>query len=181
MTIVKRLTIIGAAGVVIGCAILELPHTRVSKVSPMVAKVSLAEMTSKADVVVQGVISKNLGTFRQMGPAGDDMVYTKWLVTPEKFLKGKSQPITVLVLGGQYLTTSITVEDQPTFAVGDHVVLALTKFPGNSKYYRIEGEFQGAYTVSNANGALHQFLSNDAVTTQQVEQNIVNQSDTAVQ
>lgn len=167
-----RLSIILSSGLILGLVVLEAPHTGRMTISPIVRHETLEEMTQNADLVVRGTVTKKLGTFRQAGPAGDDMVYTKWAFTPEVFLKGKQQPITIVTPGGQYATTIVEFEDMAKLPMNQSLVVALKGMSEHKGYFRIEGESQGAYAVDATTGVVRQLLTNETVSMESIEHSI---------
>lgn len=154
MTLPYRISLYGALGVVALAAIIELPHAKHFTQSSLVAKVDVPTMTKDADVIMTGTVGQRLSTIRKTDSTGEDMVYTRWQITPDQVLKGQSnKPIIVWTAGGQYLTTIVDAEDQPTFVVGQHVLVFLQQFPGVKNVYRTVGEFQGKFSLSDSSKA----------------------------
>jgi len=175
MKLSQRLSIIFAGGLLLGVIVLEAPHTGRTTISPILKHMTLEEMTQEADLVVRGTITKKIGTFRQTGPAGNDMVYTKWSFSADEFLKGTSQPITVVTPGGQYGTTIVEFEDMAQLPLRQPLVLALYQMEQRPGYYRIEGESQGAYAVENNSTTIRQLFTNESVPMTRVKSSLTTQ------
>ncbi len=150
MKLTQRLALYSLGGLIALGTVVELPHAKHFKQTSLVAKVDVATMTTEADLIVSGTVSKRLGTTRKTDQTGEDMVYTRWQIIPDQALKGQgNQPIIVWTAGGQYLTTVVDAEDQPTFVVGQRVLVFLQQLPDVNNAYRTVGEFQGKFSLSN--------------------------------
>lgn len=153
MMLTKSLALIISLGVFGTFAVTELPYAGRSTYAPIVKKMTVKDMAKESTVVVRGIVSASLGTIRQIGPAGDEMVYTRWKIQPTSAAKGTAKTdLVVRTAGGQYGLTIVDVEDQPALAVGQRVMLFLAPHPDWNGDYRIVGEFQGAYQVKSTNG-----------------------------
>lgn len=153
MTTRQRLPLLILGALLTGGAIIELPHAQRTVVSQVVRVMNIQTMAKEAELVITGKVVGNLGTLRDIGPAGEDMVFTRWRIRPEKELKrATTNEIVVRTLGGQYLTTIIDVEDQPTFTVGERVTLFLRQPADWKGDYRTVGEFQGKFRLEEKNG-----------------------------
>lgn len=150
-SLTKRITLYVIVGAIVGLAVVELPHAKRYTQHGLVERVDVPTMTKDADLAVIGVVKKRLGTTRQTDATGEDMVYTRWLIQPDRTIKGRaSASVIVRTMGGRYGLTVVDVEDQPTFEVGEKVMLFLQSYPGWSSDYRVVGEFQGKFTLNGS-------------------------------
>lgn len=153
MTTNKRLPLIISIGMLAALAIVELPHAKHYRQTALVEQLDVTAMSARANAVVTGTVTKQLGTIREMDATGEDMVYTRWRITPDKQLKGSmNKPFIVRTLGGQYLTTIVDAEDQPTFSIGERIIVFLQQIPEWKGDYRVVGEFQGKFKLEDRNG-----------------------------
>lgn len=147
----KRLTAIIGITVAVGLLAIELPHAGMSNRDLLVAQIPVERLDNEAQLVVQGAVTKRLGTVREVDETGDEMVYTRWQIKPENTYKGRHQrTVVVRTLGGQFLTTVVEVDDQPRFTVGERVMVYLLEVPNWKGDFRTVGEFQGKFELAGA-------------------------------
>lgn len=150
----KRLSLVALVTLVVGVAAIELPHAGKTTHDLLVVEVPIETLGKEADVVISGTVLKQLGTIREIDATGNEMVYTRWSIKPEKELKGKAgKSIVVRTLGGQFLTTIVEVDDQPTFTVGERVILYARSVPEWKGDLRTVGEFQGKFSITGTAGS----------------------------
>lgn len=144
----RRILLIAAVTLLLGLAALELPHAKRLSIDPVVIAMTTPELAAEADAVVEGTVQRRLGTVRETDASGSEMVYTRWLVRPERVDKGAPGSAVVLrTLGGQYLSTIVEVDDQPTLEAGERALLFLKHIPEWKGDYRAVGEFQGKFRL----------------------------------
>lgn len=151
----QRWNLLAAVAVIAAFLTFELPHAGVTTYHPLVKQVDVPIMAKEAEAVLSGVVEKQLNSVRGLGPAGDDMVFTRWLIKPDRWYKGSTtKPIVVRAMGGQFGLTVVDVEDQPQYAVGERVMMFLKAQSGWDNEYRTVGEFQGKFHLETANGTV---------------------------
>lgn len=155
MTLQQRLALYISLGVIVGFLVVELPHAKRYSYHGLVLEMDVPAMAKEAELMFSGTVMKELGTVRTTDPAGEDIVYTRWLIRPDRFTKGSaSKPIVVRTIGGQYNLTFVEVDDYPSFTVGESVALFLKTHPDWKGDYRVVGEFQGKFRLDESNGTL---------------------------
>jgi len=149
----KRILLYIIIAVISGAAITELPHTKHYQQDALVERLDTTSLSQRSAVIFTGTVTKKLGTIREQDATGEDMVYSRWLIQPDRTLKGASnRTVVVRTLGGQYLTTIVEVEDQPKFSAGEKVLLFLQQPEDWKGDFRTVGEFQGKYSLNSSSG-----------------------------
>lgn len=114
---------------------------------------TVEELTEKTQVIVMGtVISSSSELVHLDGEISKPIIFTKYLVKPDNFIKGtdKSDVLEVKVIGGKHNTME-HLSEYTQFEKNERVLLFLNKEPhtryGNSYY--ISGVDQGAYKIQD--------------------------------
>jgi len=114
----------------------------------------IRDMTLKADVILIGrveSVTHHPATFEDI-----PKMHRKVKVAVERYLKNPqdSSEVVILVLGATLGSTSMWVEDQPSFENSERVLVFLRVDPGflqtNPKgYYQVLGGYQGKFTIES--------------------------------
>ncbi len=118
------------------------------------------ELVAHATLVVTGTVE----AARALPPDGQGMIFTEVKVRVKDTVVGATneEVVTVRCMGGEYGGLGVAVEDQPTFALGEDVVLFLA--PGMGGSYVCPDDVQSKYvvvdgTVLPADVTLTEFLA----------------------
>ena len=126
----------------------ELYYARHITQNSIQVKLESADLTKQSSGIIQGTVEKKLSTKRFTDASGELMVNTLWQVKIDETYKGTfSQSLVVETPGGRYGLTEVVVEDAPTLAVGEKVLLYLQPIESSSDY-QLTGQFQGHFTVT---------------------------------
>lgn len=106
-------------------------------------KMSTADLVGHASLIIAGKVEETTA----LPPDEVGMIYTDVKVRVNDVVHGATTDdvITVRVMGGEYGDLGVAVEDQPTFTVGENVILFLA--PAEGGRYICPDAFQGKYTV----------------------------------
>jgi hypothetical protein len=144
----KRLSILAAVAAVLAFGGRELYYARNVHTSALVIPLSDEQIATAASAVVQGTVARRIGSYRDTDATGELTVYTRWLIQPDRVLKGPMiRSVVVRTEGGRVGLTSVVAEDAAEFSVGDRVFLFLEPSP-NSSDLRVVGMFQGFNAVT---------------------------------
>lgn len=153
MTTTQRIPLYLFIGFIGALLTAEIPHFHRIHQDPLLVKVERPQLIQDADVIAIGTVQKKLGTVRET-VGGEDMVFTRWFITPETVYKGSIEKSYVLrTAGGQYGLTIVDVEDQPRLTTGSRLLLFTKAFPGWKGDHRTVGEIQGVYQVRGSGTA----------------------------
>jgi len=105
-------------------------------------KMEVEDLTEEADVILIGKVTE-ITTH-----GGERMIYRRVEVEVERYLKNPldSPEVFIRVLGGQIGETGVWVEDQPSFDVGERVLVFIYEESGGA--YQVVGGPQGKYTLT---------------------------------
>jgi hypothetical protein len=108
----------------------------------MVAQTT-ADLVDHATLVVTGTVE----AARALPPDAQGMIFTEVKVRVEDVVLGATADdvVTVRAWGGEYGDLGVVVEDQPTFTLGEDVVLFLAPVAGGS--YECPDGVQSKYTI----------------------------------
>lgn len=150
---------------IVGIAFLY-PKDKKVVMSFLVEEKSISSLSEGSEGIVIGEVKKILPGQKSVDKiTGETIVFTDIILSVDKSLKGIfGNKITIRLPGGtagegkEKLT--VIVEDVPTFAMGEKVLVFLSKsndglFDLSDEYYTIEGWFQGKYKITSdgkANG-----------------------------
>jgi hypothetical protein len=151
------------------------PGDYIWQVSGLMVQMTLDDLIQSADTIITGrvvEIREPRWTNEHSDPRS---IYMDVIIKPERFLLGfEADKIAVRVLGGRIGATSMIVEDQPEFTLGQQVLLFLSHpvnldlwLPeglGFADYYNVTGNLQGMWAYNNGkaadfNGAVHDLAS----------------------
>jgi hypothetical protein len=106
-------------------------------------QLSTADLVNHATLVVTGTVE----AMRALPPDAQGMIFTEVKVRVNDAVVGATAEdvITVRAWGGEYGDLGVAVEDQPTFALDEDVVLFLAPVAGGS--YECPDGVQSKYTV----------------------------------
>jgi len=109
-----------------------------AEVEPM----TLADLVSKAEIIVRGIVSKVEPHWNE----DKTMIYTTVTLSVQSYLKGETtaSQISIEVPGGTVDGLTLWVSDTPKFEEGQEVIVFLRK-----EYFQIVGWFQGKYTIED--------------------------------
>lgn len=116
----------------------------------LINQMSVGNLTKASETILRGSVS-------QVGPSwvSSGMTYTDITVEAAEFLKGSLPRTTVQlrILGGTTTCGGVWVEDQPSFAKGEEVLLFLasSNYVGPGTSLAVVGGPQGKYTIVNGN------------------------------
>lgn len=117
---------------------------------------SLVSLTKKAQTIVIGVVEEQLPSQESRDQlTGEPIIYSDWVIAVEECLKSPlaGDRIIVRTLGGTVGQMTMIVDSAPSFAVGERVLLFLSKQTGQyfdlpENHYTVQGWVQGKYTIS---------------------------------
>ncbi len=112
----------------------------------LVEKLSLEQLTAKADFILVGTVT-NIDTLQD---AEDKSIYTLVSISIEQSIKGNlGQRITITVPGGEVDGIKEWVEDSPSFRVSERVVIFLHQEDVDT--FSVVGSFQGKFSIDENN------------------------------
>ena len=111
--------------------------------SAVMVELTTEDLVSHASLVVVGAVE----SVTSYPPDASGMVYSEATVRVSDAVVGATaeEVVTVRYMGGEYGDLGVAVEDQPTFAPGEDVVLFLGPAPGGS--YECPDGVQSKYVV----------------------------------
>jgi|GEM_PF-4335406 len=125
----------------LGCAAIAIMPATVT-LGTTVVKMSLAQMTQGASLVVEGVVVDKSSRWDE----NHRYIITEVSVAVNRTLKGKAiSPLTIRTLGGEVGGVGMYVAGSPRFEVGQEALLLLEPHP--IRDWRVVGFHQGKYDV----------------------------------
>jgi hypothetical protein len=111
--------------------------------SALMVALTTEDLVAHAALVITGKVE----AVRALPPDGQGMIFTEVRVRVNDAVVGATaeEVITVRAWGGEYGDLGVVVEDQPTFTLGEEVVLFLAPAAGGS--YRCPDGVQSKYAV----------------------------------
>ncbi|MFA5069675.1 MAG: hypothetical protein WC528_00080 [Patescibacteria group bacterium] len=114
----------------------------------LMVKLTAEELVRDSNIIMQGTVTKSLGTKRYADENGEIMVSTRWQVKVDKQYKGENfGTVIVQTPGGRYGLTEVIVEDAAVLTPEEKVLLYLSQAEDEGEY-RVVGELQGKFEVS---------------------------------
>ena len=147
--IVSKIFGIALVLVVIGvittlCIRAEVPEKPFQGGQGLVEKLTLDELTARADCILVGEVS-DIACYRK----GEGNIYTLVTLSVEQAIKGQPQEeIAVGIPGGELNSQTLWVEDVPSFQSGERVVVFLEESEG---VFSVAGGFQGKFSIGRNN------------------------------
>lgn len=142
-----------------------LPGKKVT-IDLLVEEQSVPLLTKNSSLVIIGTVTKQLPSQLTMSRnVGDKIVYTDYVVSVEKALKGNARgDLTVRLIGGTVGSGKdkffMSSDDEVQLKTGEKVLLFLSKNDGGffdlpGDHYVAQGRFQGKYELINGRAVDH--------------------------
>jgi Matrixin len=142
MTVSSRPFSRPSAGILCAVLVLAAAHSARASIGP---KWSEDQLASLSDVIVSGYVRE----LRSGWDPAVNTIYTYVTIDVDDVLKGApSARITVKQLGGQAGEVGLAITDQPSFRVGEHVLVFLETRPRDHTLYT-SALWQGKWSVAN--------------------------------
>ena len=108
----------------------------------LVEKLTLDELTAKADAILVGEVT-DIASYQE----GEGNIYTLITFSVEQTIKGESEgEVSIRIPGGEVNGQTLWVEDTPSFQLGERAVLFLEEGEG---IFSVVGGFQGKFAIDN--------------------------------
>lgn len=121
--------------------------------SGTMVEIGVPELTLRAKSVVVGTVADKLPSRKSVDRQGDPIIYTDWVVEVQRMVKGEAaERITVRTLGGRVGLTEMVAEDQPTFQVGERVLLFLNNQDRDGAISVLGGDVMWTYRIESEGG-----------------------------
>jgi len=133
-----------AAGMV-GCGLrAESPYTPSQSSGGLVEKLTIEELTVRADSILVGEVA-DIASYQE----GEGNIYTVVTLSVEQTIKGEAAgQMTIKVTGGEVDGLGLWVEDVPSFEPEEKVVVFLEEIEGA---FGVCGWHQGKFTIDKNN------------------------------
>ncbi len=139
-----------------------IPKERKSIVSLLVAEEDIPTLARNSNGIVMGKVKNILLSNKSINKnTGDTVVFTDFVVSVDKSLKGNLKDEVVIRLpggtvGDEKNKLTVIAEDSPDFKMGEKVLVFLSKgtdgfFDLPEGHYTVEGWFQGKYEIVDKN------------------------------